>query len=80
MVWIRYFESMELKQIEDEALALPDPVRAGLVWRLLQTLPLSGFEVSDEEILQRDRDMESGEIEPLSHEEFVRRVEAGRRR
>jgi hypothetical protein len=26
--------------------------------------------------LQRDRDMDGGVVEPLSHEEFVRRVEA----
>jgi hypothetical protein len=67
---------VDVKQIEEEAAALPASLRAGLVWRLLQTLPASGFEVSDEEALQRDRDMDGGVVEPLSHEEFVRRVEA----
>ncbi len=71
---------MDLKQIEDEALALPESLRAGLVCRLLQTLPPSEIEVSDEDVLQRDRDMESGTVEPLSQEEFVRRVEAARGR
>jgi hypothetical protein len=71
---------MDVKEIENEALALPESLRAGLVWRLLQTLPPSDLEVSDEETLQRDRDMESGSVEPLSHEEFVRRVEAARGR
>jgi hypothetical protein len=66
---------MDAKQIEDEALALPESLRVGLVCRLLQTLPSSGFEVSDEEVLQWDHDMETGIVEPLSHEEFVRRVE-----
>jgi hypothetical protein len=67
---------MDAQQIEDEALALPESARAGLVCRLLQTLPPSAFEVSDEEVLQRDLELESGRVEPLSHEEFVRRVEA----
>jgi hypothetical protein len=71
---------MDVKQIEAEAAALPDSLRAGLVWRLLQTLPASGFEVSDEEVLQRDQDLENGAVAPLSHEEFVRRVEAARGR
>jgi len=71
---------VDVKEIENEALALPESLRAGLVWRLLQTLPPSDFEVSDEEALQRDRDMENGTVTPLSHEEFVRRVEATRGR
>jgi hypothetical protein len=71
---------MNVKQIEDEAADLPESLRAGLVWRLLQTLPASGFEVSDEEALQQDHDLETGVVEPLSHEEFVRRVEAARPR
>ena len=71
---------MDVKQIEDEAAALPESLRAGLVWRLLQTLPASGFEVSDKDALQRDHDLDSGAIEPLSHEEFVRRVESARGR
>jgi hypothetical protein len=71
---------MDVKQIEDEAAALPESLRAGLVWRLLQTLPASGFEVSDQEALQRDDDLASGAVEPLSHDDFVRRVEAARER
>jgi hypothetical protein len=71
---------MDVKQIEDEAAALPESLRAGLVWRLLQTLPATGFEISDEEVMQRDRDLDSGAVEPLSHEDFVRRVETARGR
>jgi hypothetical protein len=69
---------MDVKQIEDEATALPESLRADLVWRLLQTLPVSGLDVSDEEALQRDQDLESGAVQPLAHEEMVRRVEAAR--
>lgn len=61
-------------------MALPESVRAGLVCRLLQTLPPSGFEVSDEEVLERDRDLETGVVEAISHEEFVRRVGMARGR
>jgi hypothetical protein len=64
---------MDAEQIENEALALPESLRAGLICRLLQSLPLSDVEISDEEIRQRDRDLESGAVEPISHEEFVRR-------
>jgi hypothetical protein len=71
---------VDAKQIEEQAAALPEALRAGLVCRLLQTLPASGYEVSDEEAQQRDQELESGAVEPLSHEEFVRRVEAKRRR
>ena len=75
---ICYVDNMDAKQIAIEALALPESLRAGLVCRLLQTLPPSNFEVSDDEVLQRDRDLESGGVDPLSHEEFVRGVEAAR--
>jgi hypothetical protein len=71
---------MDAKQIETEALGLPESVRADLVWRLLQTLPPSEIEVSDEDVEQRDRELETGAVEALSHEEFVRRVEASRGR
>jgi hypothetical protein len=77
---MRQFGVMDVKQIETEAMALPESLRAGLVFRLLQTLSPSNFEVSDEEVLQRDRDLETGVAEPISHEEFVRRVTAARGR
>jgi len=42
---------------------------------------LSGVnEVSDEEVLSRDEEMERGEVKPMTREEFVRRVEKGRER
>jgi hypothetical protein len=77
---IRYLKNMDAKQIESEALALPEALRAGLVWRLLKTLPPSDLEVSDDEAFERDQELESGAVEPLSHEEFVRRVEESRGR
>jgi hypothetical protein len=74
------FGVVELKQIEDEALGLPESLRAGLALPLLQSLPASGLDVSDEEVLLRDQELENGSVEALSHDEFVRRVEATRGR
>jgi hypothetical protein len=72
------FAVVDVKQIEDEAMALPAPLLAGLVGRLLQTLPPPDLEVSDEEAAQRDQELESGTVTAISHEEFVRRIEQSR--
>jgi hypothetical protein len=71
---------MSFTEIEQQARALPGPQRAALVTALLDTFPPVGAEVSDEEAMQRDREMESGQVQPISHEEFVRRVERERGR
>lgn len=71
---------MKLAEIEKEAIALPEGQRADLVCKLLETLPPPGTDVSDEEVAGRERELESGAVEPLSHEEFVRRVQAERGR
>jgi hypothetical protein len=69
-----------LSQIRQEAAALPERQRIDLVSMLLDTLPPAGADVSDEEVAAREQEMESGKVQPLSHEEFVRRVQAKRRR
>ncbi|MGA2540382.1 MAG: addiction module protein [Verrucomicrobiota bacterium] len=71
---------MKLMEIEQEALALPDRDRASLAAKLLETLPPPGTDVSDEEVEQREREMESGQVTAISHEEFVRRVQEQRGR
>lgn len=71
---------MSVAEVEKEALALPETERARLAVSLLETLSPSGTEISDEEILQRDADLESGRTEEISHAEFVRRVERERGR
>jgi hypothetical protein len=75
-----YFPAMSLAEVEKQALALSENERARLAASLLETLPPSGAEISDEEVLQRDADLESGRVQEISHEEFVRRVEQERRR
>jgi hypothetical protein len=71
---------MTLSEIQQEAIALPERQRVDLLRTLLETLPPLGVDVSDEEAKARDLEMEKGEVEPLSHEEFVRRVQAERGR
>ena len=41
---------------------------------------LSDLEVSDAEVDQRERDLDSGKVTAISHEEFVRRVKLERGR
>jgi hypothetical protein len=65
-----------LSQIQQEAVALPKHQRVDLLRALLETLPPADTHVTDEEVATRDREFESGQVEPLSHEEFVRRVQA----
>jgi putative addiction module component (TIGR02574 family) len=67
-------------EIEQAALALPDRDRASLVAKLLDTLPPPGTDVSDEEVEQREREMDSGQVTAISQEEFVRRVQEQRGR
>ncbi|MGD1084208.1 MAG: addiction module protein [Verrucomicrobiota bacterium] len=71
---------MKIEEIEQEALALPDRDRASLVAKLLDTLPPPETDVSDEEVDQREREMESGQVTAISHQEFVRRVQEQRGR
>jgi len=75
-----YLASMKLAEIEQEALGLPERERASLAAKLLDTLPPPGTDVSDEEIEQREQELESGAVTAILHEEFVRRVERERGR
>jgi hypothetical protein len=76
----RYNLSMKLQDIEQEALGLSEKDRADLVLSLMNTLAAPGADVTDEEVLRRDAELEEGSVEPLSHEEFVRRVHEERGR
>lgn len=70
---------MSLAQVEKQALALNENERARLAVSLIETLSPE-IEVSDEDVLQRDADLDSGRTDEISHEEFVRRVKRERRR
>ena len=71
---------MSLAELQKEALGLPERERALLAVSLLETLSPLDTEITDEEALQRDADLEGGRAEEISHEEFIRRVESERGR
>ena len=66
---------MKLAELEPEALALPERERAALAAKLLDTLPPPGTDISDAEVEQRERELETGQDVAISHEEFVRGVQ-----
>ena len=71
---------MSLAEIEQAALTLPESDRAALVTKLLDTLPAYEGDVSDAEVDQREQELDSGIVSPLSHDKFVRRVQRERQK
>jgi hypothetical protein len=71
---------MSFIEIEQQALRLPDSEKAHLVCKLLEALPSADVDAPDEDVAERERRLEAGEIEELSHDEFVRRVREERGR
>jgi putative addiction module component (TIGR02574 family) len=71
---------VSLKEIEQEAIGLPVGDRARLIQKLLDSLPGDDSDVSDEEISEREKHLNDGTVEPISHEEFVHRVRKKRGR
>ena len=71
---------MKLAEIEQEAMSLPAGARASVAAKLLDTLPPAGTDVADEEVEQRERELESGLVTAISHQEFARRVQEQRGR
>ncbi len=73
-----------LAEIEKAILALPLEQRVLLAESLLSSLPPIAEEWSEAqelaEVERRERQIESGQVQPLSEAEFWRRVEAGRKR
>ena len=65
---------MSLAEVEKQALALSEKERGLLAAALLETLPPPGTDVSDEEVWAREEEIESGQVQPISHEELLRRV------
>ena len=71
---------MKLQDIEQEALGLSEKERADLVLSLMRTLTAPEADITDEEVFRRDMDLEAGSVEPMLHEDFVRRVQDERGR
>ncbi len=75
-----YCHNMKLQDIEREAHGLNEQERTTLVLSLIETLGAPDAAVSDDEVDQREAEMDSGAVEPILHEEFVRRVQEERGR
>jgi len=71
---------MSIAELKKEALALPENERAQLVASLLETLPPANAEISDQEVAERDADLQSGRTTEMSEDEFIRAVERDRRK
>jgi hypothetical protein len=71
---------MNLAEIEQEALSLSETDRAALVLIVMASLKAPGSEVSDQEVAKREQELESGEVTPMLHDEFVQRVREDRGR
>lgn len=71
---------MNLAEIEQEALGLSEADRAALVLSLMSSLKASGSEIRDQDVAERDQELESGAVTPMLHDEFVRSVREDRGR
>ena len=73
-----------IEEIENTVLALPVEQRVLLAESLLGSLPPAGEVWSEMEELaeveRREREIESGQVQPIAETGFWRRVEAGRKR
>jgi putative addiction module component (TIGR02574 family) len=73
-----------IEEIEKTVLALPVEQRVHLAESLLDSLEPLGEEWSEveemAEVERREREIESGEVQPLPDSEFWKRVEARRKR
>jgi putative addiction module component (TIGR02574 family) len=78
---ISYIHDMSIDQIAAEALRLPPNERAMLAESLWESL-VDPFKIPAESddaeaialALERDRQLEAGEVQPLSHEELMSRL------
>jgi hypothetical protein len=69
---------MKPQEIEKEAIALAEHERIDLICRILDTLPAPGTDISGEEAARRDAELDNGDVEELSHDQFLRRVKRER--
>lgn len=65
---------VRLADIQKQADELSSEDRAGLLAHLLHTLEGAPEGPADQEVIERDRELESGEVAPINHEEFTSKV------
>ena len=71
---------MSVADVEQIAMKLSEKDRAHLAAALLESLAAHCLEHADDEAERRDRELDSGEVAEIGYDEFVKRVEAERRR
>lgn len=62
---------MSVEEIRAQAKHLSRKEQGDLVSALIEDLGRPDYDVSDEEVLERVRQIESGEVQDISHEELV---------
>ena len=60
--------------LQEQALALTAEDRAAMASALLHSLNPPDHDVSDEELFERRRELESGEVAEITHEELLAKV------
>lgn len=65
---------VQLADIQKQASELSEEDRQGLVAFLLHGFTDGPIGADDEEVLRRDIEMDSGEVMPISHAEFLAQV------
>ena len=64
----------DLLAIQQQADRLSEEERAGLAAHLLSSVKNTFLGASDDKVDQRDRDLDSGQVTAISHDEFIRHV------
>ena len=60
-----------LLEVQNEADQLSHEDRAGLIAHLINSLPNPPQGADDEEVLKREAEMDTGIVQPITHEEFL---------
>jgi len=63
-----------LSEVTKQVDTLSPEEKAGLVSHILDSLPDAPNGADDDEALRREEEMNSGEVQPISHEQFLSEV------
>ena len=66
-----------LVEVQRQADALSSDERVGLIAYLVHSLPNAPLGPDDEELDRRDAEIDTGKVQVLTHEEFLKEVKRG---
>jgi putative addiction module component (TIGR02574 family) len=66
-----------LVDVQRQADTLSSEERVGLIAYLVHSLPGAPLGPDDDELHRREAELDSGKVQPLTHEEFLREVGRG---